>query len=255
MYKKLIEGKKAVFFDLDGTVVNTTGLWAEAIRNILTELGNSWISDTNAYTPGESLNTQWKNLIQKYRIKTGTPVQELIQKTHNEYIKLLGTVTTLEAKEGFWDLLYELKEEKKLKTVLTTNSLKAVGYETLKKIGAENSFDLVIYGDDVKNPKPDPEIYNLAINRAGLSTQEVLVFEDSPTGFQASISAGLDTAVILDGTFLKDEYKGPVRMFLPNFSLLPQHLDKTFEEWMDHEIGIAEKREEILKNTRASDIS
>jgi HAD superfamily hydrolase (TIGR01509 family) len=43
-------------------------------------------------------------------------------------------------------------------------------------------FDLILAGDDVKNKKPDPEIYNTARARLGISADRCLVIEDSMVG-------------------------------------------------------------------------
>lgn len=43
-------------------------------------------------------------------------------------------------------------------------------------------FDLILAGDDVKNKKPDPEIYNAARARLGVDPARCLVIEDSMVG-------------------------------------------------------------------------
>lgn len=60
-----------------------------------------------------------------------------------------------------------------------------VGEERLAKL------DLVIAGDDVNNKKPDPEIYNVAAERLGLSNVQCVVVEDSMTGLRAAKAAGM----------------------------------------------------------------
>jgi HAD superfamily hydrolase (TIGR01509 family) len=252
MYKKIIEGKKAVFFDLDGTVVDNSSLWAEAFHNVLEGIGVRGVSKENAFTPGVA--DQWKLLLHKYKIKTDKSIEELSQEADAEYVRLLADAD-LEAREGFWDFLYEIKEEKKLKVALLTNSVKNVAYQTLKKINAENSFDLIIYGDEIKKPKPDPEIYKTALERMLLKPEEVLVFEDSPTGTKSANMAELEIIVILDGNFLADMYKGRVYFTIQDFTPLPNHLDYTYEEWINTLIKTLADKEKKLEETKASDIS
>ena len=254
MYKKLVEGKKAVFFDLDGTIVNTQGIWTESVQSVLEKLGIDWVSDKNAFTPGVDLNLQWKNLIRKYSIKTDKTPQNLTEETHDEYLRLLNE-GPLEPKEGFWDFLYEIKEEKGLKAALITNSKKDVAYETLKKINAENSFDLVIYGDEVKDLKPNPEIYLLALQKMSLKPEEVLVFEDSLAGVSAADSAGISIVAIENENFVEEEFKGKkVYIILPDFSPLPKHLDRTFKEWVEYHAQKADEKQRKIEQTKASDV-
>lgn len=60
----------------------------------------------------------------------------------------------------------------------------------LNYIGAVNDFDLILAGEDVKDGKPSPEIYNTVMSRMGISPNETLIFEDSSVGLQAAHAAG-----------------------------------------------------------------
>ena len=59
-------------------------------------------------------------------------------------------------------------------------------------------FDFIITGEDVVNGKPDPEVYLKTVEIVSKITQktihpdEVLIFEDSDTGVQAAVAAGID---------------------------------------------------------------
>jgi beta-phosphoglucomutase-like phosphatase (HAD superfamily) len=119
VYKKLIEGKKAVFFDLDGTIVDTNSLWTRAIGNTLEGIGINWISDGNTYEPGKDLAEQWKQLIRKYSIVTDKDAVSLAKETNKTFADLLAE-SDLETRDGFWDFLYEIKTEKGLKAALST---------------------------------------------------------------------------------------------------------------------------------------
>lgn len=63
-------------------------------------------------------------------------------------------------------------------------------YNALNHIGATDDFDLILAGEDVKEGKPSPEIYNTVMSRLGMSPDETLVFEDSEVGLQAAAAAG-----------------------------------------------------------------
>ena len=74
--------------------------------------------------------------------------------------------------------------------VCTTSNVKsaqAVAYNILKDI----KFEFVLAGDMVKVKKPDPEIYNMALEKTGLKPGEVVVIEDSRNGVLAAKDAGL----------------------------------------------------------------
>ncbi|KIY96034.1 Protein cbbY [Monoraphidium neglectum] len=56
-------------------------------------------------------------------------------------------------------------------------------------------FDLILAGDDVKNKKPDPEIYNTARERLGIPAERCLVIEDSMVGLRAARGAGMHCVI------------------------------------------------------------
>jgi phosphoglycolate phosphatase len=53
-------------------------------------------------------------------------------------------------------------------------------------------FDAICTIEDVRQPKPDPQMYHLMVERLGVEKRGVLVFEDSPAGIQSAVVAGVD---------------------------------------------------------------
>lgn len=60
----------------------------------------------------------------------------------------------------------------------------------LAHIGATQDFDLILAGEDVKQGKPSPEIYQTVMSRMGVTPDETLIFEDSSVGLQAASATG-----------------------------------------------------------------
>jgi HAD superfamily hydrolase (TIGR01509 family) len=54
-------------------------------------------------------------------------------------------------------------------------------------------FTLVVTGDDLTRFKPDPQAYQIALERSGLGPHEVIAFEDSPSGIASAEAAGIQT--------------------------------------------------------------
>jgi beta-phosphoglucomutase-like phosphatase (HAD superfamily) len=74
--------------------------------------------------------------------------------------------------------------------VCTTSNVKsaqAIAYDILKDI----NFEFVLAGDMVSRKKPDPEIYNMALEKMSLKAEEVVVIEDSRNGVLAANGANL----------------------------------------------------------------
>ena len=63
----------------------------------------------------------------------------------------------------------------------------------LSAIGADEAlFDHLVTGTDIKNPKPDPEIYLTGAASLGLAPSECIVVEDAPSGIRAAHAAGIE---------------------------------------------------------------
>jgi len=90
--------------------------------------------------------------------------------------------------------------------VCSTANERAVNLVVEKLLGPERKakFDLILAGDVVSKKKPDPEIYNLALQRLDLKPNECVVIEDSRNGLLAAKTAGI-YCVITTNSYTKDE--------------------------------------------------
>jgi beta-phosphoglucomutase family hydrolase len=61
----------------------------------------------------------------------------------------------------------------------------------LERSGLRPFFRTVVDGHQVRRPKPDPEVFLLVAERLGAAPANCIVFEDSPTGVQAALAAGM----------------------------------------------------------------
>jgi HAD superfamily hydrolase (TIGR01509 family) len=73
-------------------------------------------------------------------------------------------------------------------TTSNERAAQAVAYGILKDL----KFDFVLAGDVVSKKKPDPEIYNLALQKTSLKPEECIVVEDSRNGVLAASAAGMN---------------------------------------------------------------
>jgi HAD superfamily hydrolase (TIGR01509 family) len=117
----------------------------------------------------------------------------LIKKMHKfkttTFINLIET-GKLPLRPGVKRLMQEAVEAGWILGICTTSNERAahaVAYSILEDI----PFDFVLAGDIVQNKKPDPEIYNLALEKTGLKPDQCVVIEDSKNGVSAAKSAGM----------------------------------------------------------------
>jgi beta-phosphoglucomutase-like phosphatase (HAD superfamily) len=76
-------------------------------------------------------------------------------------------------------------------------------------VGADRAASFHIFaGDAVKNKKPAPDIYLLALSSLGINADEVIVVEDSENGMRAAHSAGLRTIVTMSTLTHTENFEG-----------------------------------------------
>ncbi len=232
MYKKIINGKKAAFFDLDGTVVKETeDLKIKALQKVLDDIEASYINASDYKFVGYPMSESWKAILAVNTLDTEKKLQELVDLTDKTFTELVNA-SVIEPTEGFWDLVYELKEKKQFKLSLLTNTKKSVADVVIDKLEIRDVFDLIICGDEVRKIKPNPEIYKKALKFFKLRHGDVVAFEDSLIGAEASARARIDTTIIWDRVTPKYQFKGKILEFLGDFSPLPGNLDESYVEFM-----------------------
>jgi 16S rRNA pseudouridine516 synthase len=217
----LFKGKRAVIFDLDGTIVDDQPIWNQAIENVKTKAG---LKVERNYPSGLNVLTKWQNLLRESKEAVNYSAEDLTRMTHEEFLRLY---TEVEARPGFWALMQYLKD-KGFKVGLASNTNRAIVDEILKRLEiSPEAFAVIIGGDEVKHFKPHPEIYHRMIKELKVSTKSTVVFEDSITGAESAVSAGIDTIVIWDGEVSKIEYPRRVAFYIDDFDGLDEQIEKS----------------------------
>lgn len=107
-------------------------------------------------------------------------------------------------KKGVRELLQYLRLEGK-KIAVATGSSRHQTMWNIKNAGIEEYFDTLTCGDEVKNSKPNPEIFQITAKKLSLLPKECLVIEDSLNGVQAALQGGFHVVMVPDLTMPTDE--------------------------------------------------
>jgi len=250
MYKKYFQGKKAAFFDLDGTVITTSKMCTDAVQKVLNDDRASYVNAEEYRINGYPMRTSWQMILEVNDLGPDKKMEDYTKLTEEAYVETVKKVDLIPT-EGFWPLVYELKEDKGYKLALVTNTRKGVADVLIDKLGLREVFDLIICGDEVKRLKPDPEMYKKALKQLKLKPKEVVVFEDSIVGVTAATKAKLDIIVIWDKLTPKYLFPGKILDFMPDFSSLPGNLDETPPEFVKR---ITKEAEETKKRSEKSEL-
>ena len=200
---------RAMMFDLDGVVVQSEKLKAQAYAMAVQQLRGLSEPDPRAIEAyraivGASrevaaqfvidelgLEPDLRPLMEKYGVSQ--PWQALTEIRTAIYNEMVADSQVL--RDNQWPHtvgLLRLAKENGCRTGLATSSLRDMTLHVLRALDLERSLDLVLTREDVQKPKPDPEIYLLAAKRFELPPQEMLVVEDSPNGVRAAVAAGIN---------------------------------------------------------------
>lgn len=177
----------AIFWDMDGTLVNSEPLWGEAMYYLASLMGHS-------LTPKERAQTIGAAFPDMLRYMAGISGVELTEEDAAYYkAQLFSKIKDLFAQRltmfpGVRVLLAELRRAG-VPMLVTTNTQREVADSAITAIGREFFTD-TICGDEVPQGKPAPDMYFEAARRVGADPQQCLVFEDSTAGMTAALAAG-----------------------------------------------------------------
>jgi HAD superfamily hydrolase (TIGR01509 family) len=177
---------EAVIFDLDGLLVDSEPLAAEAWRRAVAGYGAT-ISDAELSAMlGKRIVDDAEALITAHHLPA--TVESLVSTRDVTLRALLRD--SLRAMPGAIELARRLSE-RSIPLALATSGQRWYAEECLAAVGLSDLIPIRITGDDVTQGKPDPEVYLAVAARLGLAPRVCLALEDAPLGVAAAIAAGV----------------------------------------------------------------
>lgn len=168
---------KALIFDMDGTLVNSTSLISSLWRNWSARHGVDYEAVLRA-----SLGRRPAETVKLFAPQGTDAAGEALELTRAAAEATDG----LTAVRGAAKLLQSLPRER---WAVVTSAERALAHRWLRHTGLPIP-DLLISGGDVIKGKPDPEGYVRAAELLGFHSSDTVVFEDAPSGLTAGKAAG-----------------------------------------------------------------
>ena len=180
----------AVLWDMDGTLVDTEPYWIAAEHDIVEEHGGTWTEELAHQLVGQDL------LVAATFIRDNSAVDWSPERIVDEMLgRVIGKVSEhIPWRPGARELLAALKAEG-VPSALVTMSWRSLADAVLGAL-PEGTFDVVVTGDEVSHGKPHPEPYRAAARLLGVSPQDCVAIEDSPTGVRSAVAAGVPTLAV-----------------------------------------------------------
>ena len=181
---------RALLWDHDGVLVDTEGLYFQANRELLAEVGVE-LSEAQYRRYLLVAGTGAWHLAAE-RGCSATEIADLKRRRDDRYRDLL--LTSDVAIAGVAELLAELHS--RIRMAIVTSSRRSDFDAIHSRTALTRHFELILAREDYRLAKPDPEPYVMAVERLKLSASECLVIEDSERGLAAAKAAGLPCWVI-----------------------------------------------------------
>ncbi|MBU3179816.1 HAD family hydrolase [Clostridium psychrophilum] len=175
---------KALIFDMDGVIADTEPAYFKASNKLLEKYGLCMSKEFFKTIMGKNHIEAIRMIKSTYNIEDD---ENILLKIRNAYfIEIIKRKLT--NIEGLHEILDYIKESG-LMCAVATGTSKEIAEVILDKLGILNSFDYIIYGDDMKFSKPNSWVYEHVVKRLNLKSSECIILEDSPNGIKAGIGS------------------------------------------------------------------
>ena len=179
---------KAFIFDLDGVIVSTDSLHYRAWKALADSEGIYFDEEINNRLRGVSRMESLEIILERAtRTYTDEEKVAMAEKKNGIYRELLQVLTLSDRLAGVTETLDALRA-KGYKLAIGSSSKNTP--IILEKIGYSGYFDAISDGNNIKNSKPDPEVFLKAAEFLQLQPSECFVVEDAEAGITAAKAGG-----------------------------------------------------------------
>ena len=202
---RLLQGRRLLIFDFDGTIADSSPLHEQAFREVLEPLG---LSVDYAQLAGRATLDAVRHCFALNRREPGDEAQlaDFSRRKQERGRELIATRLT--AFPAAAALLEWVRPRHRL--ALVTSGSRATIDLALTRLGLVGWFDPLLTADELDRAKPDPQGFREAMRLAGVAPGQALVFEDSDAGFEAARSAGIEVvdAALLESLMISEGVDG-----------------------------------------------
>lgn len=193
--------RKAFLFDFDGVITDSEPYVFEVLKQMIKDNFGIELpySDINM-TIGCSDKKVAEYIANEYHIDYSVELSEKLKKNYPDYYFEYEGIKPF---PYLRDLLSILKDRGR-KVAIVSSTDRAHLEAALSRMGLSVFIDTIISGSDVQNKKPSHEPYLKGLEALSVDKQDAVVIEDSPTGIQSAVNAGID-CIGFEGSEVKQD--------------------------------------------------
>jgi HAD superfamily hydrolase (TIGR01509 family) len=217
----------ALLYDLDGTLTNTDLLHFQAWQEQLRKHG----MEIDAAFYQKQISGRLNPIIVADLLPQLAPdaVEVFITQKEARFRSLAPTLSPL---AGLIDIL-RWAGDRQLRQGVVTNAPPENVHHTLQSLGLTQAFDPVVISDVLGVGKPDPTPYRYALKLLGLSAEQAIAFEDSPSGIRSAVGANIFTIGIASTHHPDALYAVGAKLVVPDFTA--PELWQLLHQWVERQ--------------------
>ena len=212
---------KAVIFDMDGTLIDSTGIWHEIDKEFFAKRNMELPPDYAQHIVHLGLTQAAVYTKETYHLEES--IQEIMQEWHDMSIDMYKYHVPL--KEGALELL-KLFKKNGIKMAIATANDEPLYRPCIDRLGIGEYFDEIADVNTAKEGKQSAKIYLDLAKKLASEPQNTLVLEDMPTCVKTAFKSGFLTVAVYDDASkaYDQEKKNNSYLFVKDFSELIEEL-------------------------------
>ncbi len=176
---------EAIIWDLDGVLIDSESYHIEAEIETFKEFGIELPIPVAKEYFGVKLEDYFSDIVKRY--KKNIPIHEMIARHYDTLIRYYREVFPITS--GAFEALGDLQDRYRM--AIATSREKELAVIALERFSLFGFFETIVYGEDVRSGKPDPEPFLTACTRLNTKPYLCVAVEDSVSGVAAAKRAGM----------------------------------------------------------------
>lgn len=184
---------ETVIFDMDGVLFDTERIYLNVWTRVCEKYGYKMTKEI--YCKVIATGRENVKKVFKHEFGNNIPIEEMYKEKDEALAKEIEKKIPL--KEGAYELLTYLRK-KDYKIALATSATRGRMEKQLNQAKIKNLFDEIVCRDDVKETKPNPEIFIKAADKLKVKPESCIVIEDSSAGLKAAYNGNMKPIHVVD---------------------------------------------------------